>query len=146
MKNSVINIFEQSDAKAQEEVLFSSRRMSSEAYKKAVFMAYEKRKTLTKDNYEYERYVTKYIARKKKKMILRIIHTFTVDVACSVSSILTLLALLLLAFDANGVINLFYVVFCLVFIYQMKNFIYQKNWRFPQYLERLLKPFVFFEI
>lgn len=69
MKDSVINIFEQSDVKAQQEVLFSSRRMSSEAYKKAVSLAYEKRKILTKDNYEYERYVVKYIARKKKKMI-----------------------------------------------------------------------------
>jgi len=77
---------------------------------------------------------------------MRVLHTTLVDISCSISSVLTLLSLLLISFNTTGLINLFYVVFCLVFLYQMKSFIFQKRWTFPIYLEKLLKPFVFIEI
>lgn len=145
MRRSVINIFNQSDTLAQSSVLEESKRVSETNYNRAMnFMA--KRNSHKINNFEYERSVVNYIRKIKKTMTLRVIHNTLIDIFCSISSILSLLSLLLMSFSTSGLINLFYVVFCLTFIYQMKNFIFQKNWSFPYYLENVLKPFVYFEI
>ena len=93
-----------------------------------------------------EKLVKRYIQNKSSKMTLRFVFQLMIDIFCSLSSIISLLSLLLMAFDSTGLINLFYVIFWLVFLYQMKNFALQKNWKFPYYLQKVLKPFVFFEI
>jgi len=145
MKDSVVKIFEESDRKAKEDFQKDSFR-SSNSYSKALSFILEKNSTAKMSDIEYERSIVSYIFQKKKKMVMRVLHTTLVDISCSISSVLTLLSLLLISFNTTGLINLFYVVFCLVFLYQMKSFIFQKRWTFPIYLEKLLKPFVFIEI
>lgn len=52
----------------------------------------------------------------------------------------------MIAFQIKGLINLFYILFCLWYIAKSANFVFQKNWSFPFYLEKLLKPVVMAEL
>ena len=146
MKKSVMNIFKQSDESSNSFLEPNTESSPAQLHLEVQSSLLEKQATNAVSDYEYERSIIQYISQKKRKMILRLIHNTLVDIFCSISSILTLLSLLLMSFNTGGLINLFYVIFCLTFIYQMKNFIFQKRWNFPFYLRRLLKPFVYFEI
>ena len=52
----------------------------------------------------------------------------------------------MIAFQIEGFINLFYIIFCLWHLTKAVNFVFQKNWTFPVYLKLLLKYIVIFEL
>jgi len=87
-----------------------------------------------------------YVDKVKKKMLIyKLYNSISVGISAT-STIISLVCLLMIAFQVQGFINLFYICFCLYFIAQAINFIYQKNWKFPLYLRRILKPMVILEI
>ena len=88
----------------------------------------------------------KYVDRLKNKMFLPKFYDGLSTVICSTSSIITLILLLMISFQIKGLVNLFYVCYCLWFISKSMNFVYQRNWRFPTSLQKVLKPFVIFEL
>lgn len=52
----------------------------------------------------------------------------------------------MIAFQIEGFINLFYIIFCLWHLSKAVNFVFQKNWTFPLYLKLLLKYIVIIEL
>jgi hypothetical protein len=92
------------------------------------------------------REVLDYVQKVKKHMLVfKIYNSFSVGISAA-STIVSLVCLLMIAFQVQGLINMFYICFCLYFITQSINFIYQNNWNFPLHLKRVLKPIVIFEI
>lgn len=93
-----------------------------------------------------KREALEYTTKVKKQMFsFKIYNTISVGVSAT-STIISLICLLMIAFQVQGFINLFYIVFCLYFITFSINFIYQMNWKFPKYLGLILKPVVICEI
>jgi hypothetical protein len=88
----------------------------------------------------------KYVELKKENNSLRSLYNVSSMLVCTVSPTISLIGLLMIAIQTPGLINLFYIVFCLTNIYQSKNFLYQKDWNLPKSLKRYLKPFLFMEI
>ena len=52
----------------------------------------------------------------------------------------------MIAFQIEGLINLFYIIFCLWYLTKAVNFVFQKNWTFPTYLKKILKYAVISEL
>lgn len=88
----------------------------------------------------------KYIDSVKNKMLIVTMYKGLTIAICSTSSVVSLVCLLMIAFQIEGLINLFYICFCLYYLTKVTNFVYQKNWTFPQNLRRILKPFVMAEL
>jgi hypothetical protein len=146
MRDSIIKIFKSSEEHAQDKILKEAKDESSLVYRQVQSTINEQFVPMNKNDQIDEKMVEEYMQNQKKTMLLRLINNIIIDILWSVSSVLSLLSLLLMSFDSSGIINLFYVIFCLTFLYQTKNFITQKDWKFPYYLQKLLKPFVYFEI
>lgn len=90
--------------------------------------------------------VMKYMDLQKEKNWTRNFYNLASMVVCTISPTISLIGLLMIAIQTPGLINLFYIVFCLINIYNSKDFIYQKDWNLPLYLKIFLKPFLFAEI
>ena len=152
VKQSIISLLEQDEAANDDGSNKNSRKShgsntSSKNISQFKSMMGMKRGSTIADAYlSQEKIVDRYIQKQERSMILRMVGNYAIDFFCSISSILSLLSLLMMSFDTSGIINIFYVVFCLTFLYHMKNFALQKNWKFPYYLQTVLKPFVYFEI
>ena len=82
---------------------------------------------------------------RKKMFIYQFYNGVCVGVS-STSSIVSLVCLLMIAFQIQGFINLIYIWFWLYYIVRAVNFIYQRNWTFPNRLKKILKPLVVAEI
>ena len=88
----------------------------------------------------------KYTDKIKSKMLLVKFYEGLSNFICATSSIISLVCLLMIAFQIEGLINLFYICFCLWYLSRAANFVFQKNWSFPRYLLKILKPAVILEL
>ena len=55
---------------------------------------------------------------------------------------LTLTMILLFCLQSRGAITVGYLLFCVVFIYKSKDFIYKRSWTFPRWLSFFMKPYI----
>lgn len=88
----------------------------------------------------------KYMELRKEKNKVRTCYNLLSMIVCTISPTISLIGLLMIAIQTPGLINLFYIIFCLLNIYNSKDFVYQKNWNLPIFLKTMLKPFLFAEI
>ena len=87
-----------------------------------------------------------FIDKIRKNLLIYKFYSGVWVAVSSTSSIITLVWLLMIAFQIQGFINLIYICFCLYYIVKAVNFVYQHNWTFPDRLKRVLKRMVMAEI
>ena len=100
------------------------------------------RKTKVSTYYDAQKYIDKI----QSKMLIAKFYNSISTAICATSSIISLVCLLMIAFQIKGLINLIYIVFCLWYLSKAVNFVFQKNWTFPIYLGRILKVVVILEL
>ena len=66
----------------------------------------------------------KYMELKKENNKIRSLYNLSSMIVCTITPTISLIGLLMIAIQTPGLINLFYIIFCLVNIYNSWDFVY----------------------